>query len=98
MLEEWLDGEELSYFVIADGERFVACGSAQDHKRLLDGDAGPNTGGMGAFAPSVLLTDALADRIEREVVRPVLSAMAGAAPVPRLPLLRPDARPPTVPR
>jgi phosphoribosylamine--glycine ligase len=78
VLEECLVGEELSYFVIADGERFVACGSAQDHKRLLDGDQGPNTGGMGAFAPSVLLTDALADRIEREVVRPVLSAMAGA--------------------
>jgi phosphoribosylamine--glycine ligase len=78
VLEECLVGEELSCFVIADGERFVACGSAQDHKRLLDGDEGPNTGGMGAFAPSVLVTDALAERIEREVVRPVLSAMAGA--------------------
>ena len=68
MLEECLVGEELSYFVIADGERFVACGSAQDHKRLLDGDLGPNTGGMGAFAPSVLLTETLAARIEREIV------------------------------
>ncbi len=64
------------YFVIAAGERFVACGSAQDHKRLLDGDQGPNTGGMGAFAPSVLLTDELRARIEREVVTPVLTGMA----------------------
>jgi phosphoribosylamine--glycine ligase len=76
VLEECLVGEELSYFVVADGERFVACGSAQDHKRLLDGDAGPNTGGMGAFAPSVLVTPALAERIDREIVRPVLSTMA----------------------
>ena len=76
VLEECLVGEELSYFVVADGERFVGCGSAQDHKRLLDGDHGPNTGGMGAFAPSVLVTDALVDRIEREIVRPVLSTMA----------------------
>jgi phosphoribosylamine--glycine ligase len=79
VLEECLVGAELSYFVIADGERFVACGSAQDHKRLLDGDQGPNTGGMGAFAPSVLATDALSERIEREIVRPTLSAMTAAA-------------------
>jgi phosphoribosylamine--glycine ligase len=78
VLEECLVGEELSYFVIADGERFVACGSAQDHKRLLDGDLGPNTGGMGAFAPSVLMTETLAARIEREIVRPMLAAMAAA--------------------
>lgn len=76
VLEECLTGPELSYFVIAAGERYVACGSAQDHKRLLDGDRGPNTGGMGAFSPSVLLTPALAARIEREVVRPVLHGMA----------------------
>jgi phosphoribosylamine---glycine ligase len=76
VLEECLVGPELSFFVIAAGERFVACGSAQDHKRLLDGDRGPNTGGMGAFSPSVLLTPALAARIEREVVEPVLRGMA----------------------
>ena len=76
VLEECLTGEELSYFVIASGERFVACGSAQDHKRLLDGDHGPNTGGMGAFAPSVLMTDELRSRIDREVVTPVLAGMA----------------------
>ncbi len=76
VLEECLVGEELSYFVIAAGERFASCGSAQDHKRLLDGDRGPNTGGMGAFAPSVLMTDALQARIDREVVTPVLAGMA----------------------
>lgn len=76
VLEECLAGEELSYFVVASGERFAACGSAQDHKRLRDGDRGPNTGGMGAFAPSVLMTDALQARIDREVVTPVLAGMA----------------------
>jgi phosphoribosylamine--glycine ligase len=76
VLEECLSGPELSYFVIAAGEHYVACGSAQDHKRLLDGDKGPNTGGMGAFSPSVLVTAELAARIEREVVRPVLRGMA----------------------
>ncbi|MEZ5418998.1 MAG: phosphoribosylamine--glycine ligase [Vicinamibacterales bacterium] len=76
VLEECLQGPELSYFVIASGTRYVACGSAQDHKRLLDGDRGPNTGGMGAFSPSVLVTPDLAARIEREVVEPVLGGMA----------------------
>ena len=76
VLEECLTGEELSYFVIAAGERFVECGSAQDHKRLLDGDRGPNTGGMGAFAPSVLMDEALRARVDREVVAPVLAGMA----------------------
>jgi phosphoribosylamine---glycine ligase len=76
VLEECLVGPELSYFVIASGTRYVACGSAQDHKRLLDGDLGPNTGGMGAFSPSVLVTDALAARIEQEIVQPVLNGMA----------------------
>jgi phosphoribosylamine--glycine ligase len=76
VLEECLQGPELSYFVIASGTKYVACGSAQDHKRLLDGDRGPNTGGMGAFSPSVLLTPALAAAIERDVVQPVLRGMA----------------------
>ena len=76
VLEECLVGPELSYFVIAAGEHFVACGTAQDHKRLLDGDEGPNTGGMGAFSPSVLVDDVLRLRIEREIVRPVLAGMA----------------------
>ena len=76
VLEECLVGPELSYFVIAAGRHYVACGTAQDHKRLLDGDEGPNTGGMGAFSPSVLADAALGARIEREIVGPVLSGMA----------------------
>lgn len=76
VLEECLVGPEVSYFVIAAGDRFVACGTAQDHKRLLDGDRGPNTGGMGAFSPSTLVDDALAERIEREIVSRVLGGMA----------------------
>ncbi len=76
VLEECLVGPELSYFVIAAGDDYVAFGTAQDHKRLHDGDEGPNTGGMGAFSPSVLVDEALRARIEREIVRPVLAGMA----------------------
>ncbi|MEZ5294217.1 MAG: phosphoribosylamine--glycine ligase [Vicinamibacterales bacterium] len=76
VLEECLTGPELSYFVIASGAAFVACGSAQDHKRLFDGDRGPNTGGMGAFSPSPLATERLRARIEREIVGPVLDGLA----------------------
>ncbi len=58
VLEEFLVGQEASYFVLADGTEFVPLSSAQDHKRIFDDDRGPNTGGMGAFAPSPLLTRA----------------------------------------
>jgi phosphoribosylamine--glycine ligase len=75
VLEERLVGPEVSFFVIADGERRLPLVSAQDHKRLLDDDLGPNTGGMGAFAPSPLVDDGLAARIGREVVDPVLEGM-----------------------
>jgi phosphoribosylamine--glycine ligase len=76
VLEERLVGPEVSFFVIADGERRLPLVSAQDHKRLLDDDLGPNTGGMGAFAPSPLVDDGLAARIGREVVDPVLGGCA----------------------
>jgi phosphoribosylamine---glycine ligase len=72
VLEERLEGPELSFFVIADGEFAVPLVAAQDHKRIFDDDRGPNTGGMGAFAPSPLLDDALRDRVMTEIVRPVL--------------------------
>jgi phosphoribosylamine--glycine ligase len=72
VLEERLEGPEVSFFVIADGEFAVPLVAAQDHKRMLDGDQGPNTGGMGAFTPSPLVDDALRDRIMAEIVRPVL--------------------------
>jgi phosphoribosylamine---glycine ligase len=75
VLEERLRGPEVSFFVIADGEHAVALPAAQDHKRLLDNDAGPNTGGMGAFAPSDLVDAEMHARIMDEVVRPVLSGL-----------------------
>jgi phosphoribosylamine--glycine ligase len=75
VLEELLTGPEVSFFVVADGERYVPLLSAQDHKRIFDGDQGPNTGGMGAFSPSPLMNDALQSQIERSIVQPVLKGM-----------------------
>jgi phosphoribosylamine--glycine ligase len=75
VLEECLVGDEASYFVLADGTQFVPLSSAQDHKRIFDGDRGPNTGGMGAFAPTPLLTPPLERRVLDEIVRPVLEGM-----------------------
>jgi phosphoribosylamine--glycine ligase len=75
VLEEFLAGQEASYFVLADGERCASFSSAQDHKRIYDGDRGPNTGGMGAFAPSPLLTPDVERRVLDEIVRPVLAGM-----------------------
>ncbi|HJU41233.1 MAG TPA: phosphoribosylamine--glycine ligase [Vicinamibacterales bacterium] len=76
VLEELLIGPEVSFFVVAHGEAYVPLLSAQDHKRIFDDDRGPNTGGMGAFAPSPLMAPALQSRIEREIVQPVLRGMA----------------------
>ena len=76
VLEEFLVGQEASYFVLSDGVRFVPLSSAQDHKRIFDGDRGPNTGGMGAFAPSPLMTPEVQARVDDKVVRPVLEGMA----------------------
>ena len=75
VIEECLTGEEASFFVVCDGHRGLALPSAQDHKRVGDGDEGPNTGGMGAFAPSPLVSDALAARVMSEVVVPVLNGL-----------------------
>ena len=75
VVEEFLDGFELSFFAICDGENFVSLPVAQDHKRLLSGDKGPNTGGMGAYAPSPLATPELIKRIEKEIVAPTLRGM-----------------------
>jgi phosphoribosylamine---glycine ligase len=76
VIEECLTGPEVSFFVISDGSRAVPIGSAQDHKRIFDQDRGPNTGGMGAFAPSRLIDAAMHDRIMREIVEPVIAGMA----------------------
>ena len=75
VLEECLVGPEVSFFAICDGTRALPLASAQDHKRVLDGDQGPNTGGMGAFAPSPLIDTALEARIMREIVEPVVRGM-----------------------
>jgi len=76
VIEECLAGPEVSFFVISDGRTALPIGTAQDHKRIFDDDRGPNTGGMGAFAPSPLIDDALSSRIMREIVNPVISGMA----------------------
>lgn len=75
LVEEYLEGEELSVFAVTDGSSFVVLAPAQDHKRLLDGDTGPNTGGMGAYSPVSLATPALLSRVCDEVIEPTLSAM-----------------------
>jgi phosphoribosylamine--glycine ligase len=75
VLEEFLVGQEASYFVLADGTNFVQLGSAQDHKRIFDDDLGPNTGGMGAFAPSPSITEEMSHRVCDEIVLPVLAGM-----------------------
>jgi phosphoribosylamine--glycine ligase len=75
VFEEFLVGEEASYFVLADGLTYVPLSSAQDHKRIFDDDRGPNTGGMGAFSPSPLVTPAVERRVLDEVVEPVLRGM-----------------------
>ena len=75
VLEEFLAGQEASYFVLADGTDFMALSSAQDHKRIFDDDRGPNTGGMGAFAPSPLMTPQVEALVIDQIVRPVLDGM-----------------------
>jgi phosphoribosylamine--glycine ligase len=75
VLEECLVGPEASFFVLSDGTSFVTLSSAQDHKRIFDGDRGPNTGGMGAFAPSPLVTPAVTQEVIERVVTPVLDGM-----------------------
>ena len=75
LIEEFMEGEELSLFVIADGERAIPLLAAQDHKRLLDGDFGPNTGGMGAYAPTSVATPDLTRQVMREIIEPTLAAM-----------------------
>ncbi|MEO1705027.1 MAG: phosphoribosylamine--glycine ligase [Pseudomonadota bacterium] len=76
VIEEFMEGEEASYFILCDGEDALAIGTAQDHKRVGDGDTGPNTGGMGAYSPAPVLTDAIAQRAMAEIIRPTLREMA----------------------
>ncbi|MGQ9685821.1 MAG: phosphoribosylamine--glycine ligase [Thiobacillaceae bacterium] len=75
VIEECLTGEEASFIVMVDGEHVLPLATSQDHKRLLDGDQGPNTGGMGAYSPAPVITPELHARILREVIRPVVQGM-----------------------
>ncbi|TKJ41735.1 phosphoribosylamine--glycine ligase [candidate division LCP-89 bacterium B3_LCP] len=75
VIEEYLRGEEASILALTDGEKYACLSPSQDHKRLLDGDRGPNTGGMGAYAPAPVITPQLQERIEVEILRPTLAGM-----------------------
>jgi len=75
VIEEFIDGEEASFIVMVDGRNVLPLASSQDHKRLLDGDQGPNTGGMGAYSPAPVLTPSLHARAMREVVQPAVAGM-----------------------
>ena len=72
VIEEFLEGEEASFIVMVDGRHVLPLASSQDHKRLRDGDQGPNTGGMGAYSPAPVVTPAMHARIMREVILPTV--------------------------
>lgn len=76
VVEEYLDGEEASFFCLCDGKTALPFGTAQDHKRVGDGDTGANTGGMGAYSPAPVMTQAIIDRTMRELIEPTMRGMA----------------------
>ena len=76
VIEEFLEGEEISYFAICSGTDFMPLGSAQDHKRVGDGDTGPNTGGMGAYSPARLMTEEMEQQVIDRCIKPTLEGMA----------------------
>ena len=75
IIEEFLEGEEASYFIISDGENYIPIGTAQDHKRIGEKDTGPNTGGMGAYSPSPLITTEIEEKIKKKIIEPTLYGM-----------------------
>ncbi|MEM9469037.1 MAG: phosphoribosylamine--glycine ligase [Pseudomonadota bacterium] len=75
VIEEFMDGEELSYFALSDGKSFIPFTSAQDHKRVFDGDQGPNTGGMGAYSPAHFITPELENTIIETIIKPTVAGM-----------------------
>jgi len=76
VIEEFMEGEEASFFVLCDGTDVLPIGTAQDHKRLGEGDTGPNTGGMGAYSPAPVLTDAVAQKTLDQIIKPTIAEMA----------------------
>jgi len=76
VIEEFMEGEEASFFAITDGEAILPLASAQDHKTVFDGDQGPNTGGMGAYSPAPVMDAGMTERVMAEIVRPTVAAMA----------------------
>jgi len=76
VIEEFMAGEEASFFILSDGKSILPVGTAQDHKRVGDGDTGPNTGGMGAYSPAPVLTPAIQEQVLREIVQPTVDEMA----------------------
>lgn len=76
VIEEFMEGEEASYFILCDGKTVMPIGTAQDHKRAFDGDVGPNTGGMGAYSPAPVLTDEIAAKALKKIVEPTVAEMA----------------------
>jgi phosphoribosylamine--glycine ligase len=76
VIEDFLEGEEASFIVMVDGRNILPLASSQDHKRLADGDQGPNTGGMGAYSPAPVITPEVHARVMREIIRPTVEAMA----------------------
>ncbi|MGJ8589543.1 MAG: phosphoribosylamine--glycine ligase [Yoonia sp.] len=75
VIEEFMDGEEASFFVLCDGKTILPVGTAQDHKRAYDGDTGPNTGGMGAYSPAPVMTDAITQKALDEIIAPTMEEM-----------------------
>ena len=75
IIEEFLEGEEASYFIITDGKNYLPIGTAQDHKRIGENDTGPNTGGMGAYSPSLLITEEVQDKINKKIIEPTLDGL-----------------------
>lgn len=75
IIEEFLSGEEASYFILSDGKNYKFFGTAQDHKRIGEGDTGPNTGGMGAYSPSNIITNKVEEKIKKEIIEPTLKGL-----------------------
>ncbi len=76
VIEEFLDGEEASFIVMSDGKNVLVLATSQDHKRLIDGDEGPNTGGMGAYSPAPVVTPDVYAKAMHEIIQPTLAGMA----------------------